>query len=239
MAGGNENASEDMGALVQNMDKIRAETSACVMFIHHSGKDQAKGARGHSSLRAAVDTEIEVVAGEGAAKAATVVKQREMKKGDVFGFTLRVMELGTNRHGEAVTTCLVDYSPDDQAASAAPDGQGVAPDGRQRLVGHNKRAFDVLSALIAASGRTGDLGVPSGCATVPEKWWRDRFYDGVMPGATAIAKTKAFSRVSHHLLTEQVVKIHGGRAWIVPQKSEHLGQGAPEDVQTEAALKPS
>jgi len=228
MAGGNENASEDMGALVQNMDTIRAETGACVMFIHHSGKDQAKGARGHSSLRAAVDTEIEVVAGEGAAKAATVVKQREMKKGYVFGFTLRVVELGTNRHGEAVTTCLVDYSPDDQAAGAAPDSQ-------QRLIGHNKRALDVLTALIAATGRTGDVGVPSGCAAVPEKWWRDRFYDGVMPGATAEAKTKAFSRVTQYLIAEQVVGTHGGRVWIVSRKAGHHGQDAPVDAQAEAA----
>jgi len=30
------------------------------MIIHHSGKDKNKGARGHSSLRAAVDTEIEI-----------------------------------------------------------------------------------------------------------------------------------------------------------------------------------
>ena len=212
LAGGNENAPDDMGALVMNMDTIRAATGACVMFIHHSGKDQAKGARGHSSLRAAIDTEIEVVAGDGGAKAATVVKQREMKKGDVFGFTLRVVELGTNRHAEQVTTCIVDYSPDDQAACAAPDSQ-------HRLIGHNKRALEVLSALIAASGRTGDMGVPSGCAAVPEKWWRDRFYDGVMPGATAETKTKAFSRVFQHLIAEGVVGTHGGRVWTVSKSN--------------------
>ena len=31
-----------------------------MMIIHHSGKDKSKGSRGHSSLRAAVDTEIKV-----------------------------------------------------------------------------------------------------------------------------------------------------------------------------------
>ena len=30
------------------------------MLVHHTGKDTAKGARGHSLLRAATDTEIEV-----------------------------------------------------------------------------------------------------------------------------------------------------------------------------------
>jgi KaiC/GvpD/RAD55 family RecA-like ATPase len=108
MAGGNENAPDDMGALVRNMDQIRQECKVCVLFVHHSGKDAAKGARGHSLLRAAIDTEIEVrtndVSGQ---KSALVVKQRELKKGDVFRFSLDVIRLGKNQHGEDVTTCVV------------------------------------------------------------------------------------------------------------------------------------
>lgn len=108
MAGGNENAPDDMGALVSNMDAIRAATGACVLFVHHSGKDAAKGARGHSLLRAAVDTEIEVKADDAAgARTATVVKQRELAKGAAFGFRLDVVVLGQNQHGEDVTTCTV------------------------------------------------------------------------------------------------------------------------------------
>lgn len=203
MAGGNENAPDDMGALVLNMDKIRAETGACVMFIHHSGKDQAKGARGHSSLRAAIDTEIEVVDDEGA-KTATVVKQREMKKGDVFGFTLRVVELGTNRHTEQVTTCIVDYGDDDLARAPRP-----------RLTGHSKRALEVLSSLIAAMGRTGDMGVPSGYSSVPEKWWRDRFLEAAMPGSSQETKARTFSRVSSSLVEGHHVGMGGARVWVV------------------------
>src|SRR2546430_552041 len=61
MAGGNENAPDDMGALVRNIDRLRAETNAAVVLVHHSGKDASRGARGHSLLHAATDTEIEVV----------------------------------------------------------------------------------------------------------------------------------------------------------------------------------
>jgi hypothetical protein len=108
MAGGNENAPDDMGALVRNMDKIRQECRVCVLFVHHSGKDAARGARGHSLLRAAIDTEIEVRADDATGqKSALVAKQRELKKGDVFGFTLDVVKLGENRYGEDVTTCIV------------------------------------------------------------------------------------------------------------------------------------
>ena len=60
MSGGNENNPDDMGRFICHCDKIREETKSHLMIIHHSGKDTTKGARGHSALRAAVDTEIEV-----------------------------------------------------------------------------------------------------------------------------------------------------------------------------------
>lgn len=125
-AGGNENASEDMGALVANMDAVRAATGCAFMFIHHSGKDRAKGARGHSSLRAAIDTEIEVVAAEeGDTKTATVVKQRDLKKGDAFAFALRAVTLGSNPRGKPVTSCVVTRPPP-PTARVAQDPQAEA-----------------------------------------------------------------------------------------------------------------
>ena len=45
MAGGNENAPDDMGALVTNTDRVRQETGAHVAFVHHSGKDTAPRVR--------------------------------------------------------------------------------------------------------------------------------------------------------------------------------------------------
>jgi hypothetical protein len=107
LAGGDENSPEDMGALVMNMDRIRAETGAALWFVHHCGKDAARGARGHSSLRAAIDTEIEVSASD-ITRSAAVVKQRDLEKGDAFPFALTVVELGINRRGKPVTSCVVD-----------------------------------------------------------------------------------------------------------------------------------
>jgi RecA-family ATPase len=86
MAGGNENAPDDMGALVMNIDRIRIATKAAVLCVHHSGKDTAKGARGHSLLRAAVDTEIEVVTND-TTRTATVTKQRELERSGTFNYT--------------------------------------------------------------------------------------------------------------------------------------------------------
>lgn len=59
--GAEENSAKDMGAVVANLDRIRRATGACVLAVHHTGKDTTAGARGSSAVRAAMDTELEVV----------------------------------------------------------------------------------------------------------------------------------------------------------------------------------
>jgi len=105
MAGGNENSSEDMGALVANADRIRHALGCCFEFVHHAGKDAARGARGHSSLRAATDTEIEISACNGV-HVVRPTKQRDFTLGDEFAFTLRQVEIGMDARGEVITTCV-------------------------------------------------------------------------------------------------------------------------------------
>jgi hypothetical protein len=102
MGGGDENASTDMGTMVRHLDAVRAQTSAHLMVIHHSGKDRAKGARGHSLLRAATDTEIEVA--DGVIK---VTKQRDLDKSFEQAFDLDVVTLGIDQDGDPVTSCVL------------------------------------------------------------------------------------------------------------------------------------
>ena len=101
MAGGNENSPDDMGAYIKNCDTIRERVKTVVDSIHHKGKDNAKGMRGHSSLFAAADTVIEVERG-----LATAVKQRDMDTGDAVEFDLREIELGTDEDGEPITSAV-------------------------------------------------------------------------------------------------------------------------------------
>jgi hypothetical protein len=208
MSGGNENAPDDMGALVTNMDAIREATGAMVLFIHHSGKDAAKGARGHSSLRAAIDTEIEVEAGDGEIRRATVVKQRDMKKGDVIAFTLEVVEIGQNRHGEMVTTCLVRQAEGDARAAK-----------RVKASGHSQVALDALHDVLGRSGAAGFPGVPSSIPSVPEEWWRERFYSMTV-GDNQDTKKKAFQRAGADLAGKHLIGVNKGRVWAVYSGTE-------------------
>jgi hypothetical protein len=101
LAGGDENTSTDMGAFVRNLDKIRTTIKATMMPIHHTGKDLAKGARGWSGLRAATDTEIEVV--DGVIK---ISKQRDMEQAADIKFELNKMSIGQAR-GKDVTSAVI------------------------------------------------------------------------------------------------------------------------------------
>lgn len=113
MAGGDENGPEDMGALIRGADMVRTLTGATVILVHHTGKDESRGGRGHSSLFAALDTEI-VVSQTGSVRIATVTKQRDLPSGGRYAFALDVVELGHDSEGDPVTTCIV------RAADAPP-----------------------------------------------------------------------------------------------------------------------
>ena len=107
-AGSNENSGEDMGIVVRHFDHIRSETGAHFALIHHTGKDSAKGARGHSSLRAAVDCEIEITDSP-AGRCAEITKQRDLPtKGERIGFSLKQVTLGVTKWGKPATSCVVE-----------------------------------------------------------------------------------------------------------------------------------
>jgi hypothetical protein len=102
MKGGDENSAQDMGALNDAVAALIHATGACVLLIHHSGKNKASGARGSSALLGAVDTEIEV-----ADNAITPTKQRDVEMIDPIGFSLHPIMLGMDEDGDEITSCVV------------------------------------------------------------------------------------------------------------------------------------
>lgn len=107
MGAADENSAKDINDLIANVDALRETTGAHILLVHHSGKDVSKGARGHSSLRAAVDTEI-IIAREDDDKliAAKIDKQRDGETGAIFRYRLRQVTLGTDQDGDPVTSCV-------------------------------------------------------------------------------------------------------------------------------------
>jgi hypothetical protein len=150
MAGGDENSAADMGKLIRNVDMIRAATGAHVLLIHHSGKDEARGARGSSALRAAVDTELQI-----ADSKILNPKQRDHEQQPPRDFRLRPVPLGTSPKGRPVVSAVVQIgAPEIQpAASLTPTETKTLAAFRELAAKHQRVTAKMLAK---AKGTTDD-----------------------------------------------------------------------------------
>jgi hypothetical protein len=132
MPGGNENASEDMGAVIANAKKIEEAFKCAVMFIHHSGKDETKGSRGHSSLKGAMDAEISIVRQE-EIRTFRIEKQKEGRDYyDLYNFKLKTIDLGPMANfdsdaedHERLTSCVIEPTDEVPQKISIPKNSGV------------------------------------------------------------------------------------------------------------------
>lgn len=106
--GNDENDARDMGAFIEGCDTIKQATGATVLVVHHSGKDEAKGARGSSSFRAALDAEFNVKReGEGKALILSCTKMKDAEELERKAYDLRTAELFTDNDGDKVYSLVV------------------------------------------------------------------------------------------------------------------------------------
>lgn len=120
--GADENSAEDMTSVIGVMDRIRANTGAHFMVIHHTGKDESRFARGHSSLIGALDVAIQITKeGDGSdLRVARIVKSRDGADGHLCTFRLKVHELAVDEDGDPVTSCVIEEVETGATASKKP-----------------------------------------------------------------------------------------------------------------------
>ncbi len=103
-AGANENSGEAMGAVMGHADRIRNRCNTHSGFVHHSGKDAAKGARDgrHPGSHRHRDRDHSGP-GDGVACRRDHEAARPSGKGDRIGFRLQSVELGIGKWGQPVS----------------------------------------------------------------------------------------------------------------------------------------
>jgi hypothetical protein len=201
LSGGDENGPADMTAFVKNVDRIRHATGAHVMIVHHTGKDTAKGARGHSSLRAATDTEIEISVGDDGIRSATVQKQRDHAGGEAFHFILTGIELGTDQDGDPVRSCVLTKSEKPQPKSKHP-----------RLTPSEALALRAIDDALAENGTIKISPDYPTCQIVLTNEWRKHFYRHCDDDSQD-AKRQAFNRAKKSLRTKGYIEFYGDFYW--------------------------
>jgi hypothetical protein len=147
-----ENAPADMSALVAACDELRRLTRCAVLLVHHSGKDASRGERGHSSLRGALDTSIEVVreSESGSARHWQVRKAKDGADGRKAHFELREVTFGTDDEGDELSSCVVV-----PVAESTTRKRPKPPTGANQ-----KTALEVLGELLREAGERRPDGAP-------------------------------------------------------------------------------
>ncbi|MCY4329945.1 MAG: AAA family ATPase [Endozoicomonadaceae bacterium] len=106
-AGADENKTADMNMFISGCDKIKTQTGASIVVIHHSGKNDDAGARGSSALRAAADFEFKISRPDG--EHYYVLKQTKAKDSDeqeAVAFDMAKQFLFTDKDGDEVVTLV-------------------------------------------------------------------------------------------------------------------------------------
>ena len=214
--GGNENASEDMGAFITAAGAIQGRYECGLLVVHHAGKDATKGLRGHSSLLGAVDTELEIIRIEGAQPPKGILhisKQKDGEDGQRIGF--KMVEVTTGSSGvidfEGASSLAVEV--DGELDTTVKQKVKATPPNR-KLKGHAQTLFDSLHIAIKKFGEMQVVdGMRNKCITLDQ--WKAEFRKKVIHGMSESTFTRTFDRVKLNLDNEKKVVINDPLVWAV------------------------
>ena len=142
-----ENASADMGRILEGAKELQRLTGGLVILVHHTGKDAERGLRGHSSLLAALDATLEVTR-KGDHRDWKVAKAKDGQDGAVRSFRLDIVRLDEDDEGETVTSCVVVPAESPHESSPTPAAKGC----------NQMKTLDRLRSLLGNSGEYGQAG---------------------------------------------------------------------------------
>lgn len=227
--GANENDGKDMGAVLSRCDRIRRETGAHVMLVHHLNSGGTK-ARGHTSLFANVENVITVKKVEDASDGDNrpirewkIAKQKDGEDGTVTRFVLKGVQIGTDPEGDPITSCVV----------MPPGGMTMEerfPEGRT-ISGTNETILRVIYDAIQTKGvyAEADLGLARGAMVVERRVLHglangvlgddpDDIQDGETPEKAAArrknTRTQQIKRAREYLHSKGIIGLNDNWVWL-------------------------
>lgn len=205
--GFDENSGADMGLAIEALGRVAREKNGLAVVVHHSGKDAARGPRGHSSLLGALDAAICVDrSGASSVRRWTLAKSKDSEDGIGAAFSLQRVELGTDADGDVVSSCIVRRVEGEQREIS-------------RLSSSMRYALDSLKKALA------------GEESVHVEKWREGFYSGHTADNIRSKKT-AFKRARANLKDAGLADVTNDEYYLTPQGKKVIGV---EVEQTETA----
>jgi putative DNA primase/helicase len=134
--GADENSSRDMGNIIAGAKRLADQIEGLVVLIHHQGKNQDNGLRGHSSLLAALD--LAIVVKSGPLHRWEVSKNKDGNDSIQHKFELHRVFLGFKESSEISSCVVVPKDTADGPVKKLPSGK------------HQKRIYAKLRDLLEA-----------------------------------------------------------------------------------------
>lgn len=147
--GADENSGKDMSVVMSNIDRIQRATGAHVCLVHHMNAGGTK-IRGHSSIKANIDSVVLVEKSASGTRKAWLDKQKDEEDGIAINFDLMKLVLGTDHRGREVSSCIcLPVGKKEEARQEERRG------GEPRVFNPDRRQFAFLKALQSALDRSG------------------------------------------------------------------------------------
>ena len=206
LAGGDENSSKEVGALIGSLAHIQNATSAAIGLLHHVPHDQQR-MRGHGALLAACDTTVHIE-NAGGSRTGRIDKTNDGAEDEMLAFTFISVELYRDPDSGQITT-----APVVQPVDGAPPKTRT----KEKLTKAAQIALRALQEAIIELGETlpPSNHIPSGKLVVSLETWRQYSYRaGVSTSDDGSAKRKAFQRASEHLIAACRVGFYDEKVWL-------------------------
>lgn len=210
--GANENASEDMSRLLAFGEAVQRRVGISVIWVHHKNAAGDRE-RGHTSLRANVDTALEVNRDDDDNRTLKVVKIKDGEDGEKIGFELQSVTIGTYDSGKPMTSCVV-----------RPAEVGSTRTGMTRLANGQHLFLTCLDTAVAQKGGVvpSSAGAPVGAYGVEGEHFKT-IYEAVRRGSIEPSSLRsAMSREGEAMLAKGYIGRSSPWIWITDSGSEYL-----------------
>lgn len=204
---GDENNSKDMGDYIKAADHIRETLHCAVIIIHHSGYD-ATHARGHTSLAAAIDTQISVKRDKERDNAviATLDLMKDGEQGGEIVSRLESVEVGVDDEGDPITSCIV----------IAEENIDTKP-AKSELTFQEQSALDLITELLSECGfyHDGNKRIKAMTRVIKENTWEDECENARISDAKDLeSRSRVFRRTKMILKKKKLIDFWGEFVWI-------------------------
>ncbi len=204
--GGDENSAKDQNRVLGHLRVVQNATEVHVALVGHTGKDEAKGARGSNAHLGDVDLMVQF-SGD-LVKSAVITKANDQPEGPLTSFKLEAYDFGVDEDGDPITTSIV--------SAEVPDKEPRGPQ-KRALSDRQKISLDALTEALISFGHAAPMAfqLPPGVKVVDASKWRDELFTRGILDREAPNPRKEFFRLRDALVARAIVGLRDDLVWKV------------------------